>query len=152
MQISLATRDDIPVLVKLAEDLIKTTKYSILQFSADKVEKALLGTFEQGQTKSVCLVAKKDGKIVGSIIGYKDQTPFSEDPVAFEFLWWCQPGTSKRQLLKLYEGYEYWAKNVAKCKALLVGQLHFKHAPENYWTRQNFVKCEEYYLKDLSWE
>lgn len=151
MQISLATRDDIPVLVKLAEELIKTTQYNILQFSPSKVENAVLGTLEQNATKSVCLVGKKDGQIVGSIIGYADQTPFSEDLVAFEFLWWVKPGISKRSLLQLFEGYEFWARNVAKCKAMLVGQLHFKNAPESYWTRNNFVKCEEYYLKDLTW-
>jgi hypothetical protein len=152
MQVSIATQADIPGLVEVAKELIQSSQYKVFEFSAERMTEVLLRSLKQDPTKTICLVGKVDKEIVGTIAGVATQPGFSNDYMATEWLWGCKPEYGKRKLLQLLEGFEFWAKNVAKCKVLQVGQLHFKNAPNSYWTRHNFVKSEEYYIKDLTWE
>jgi len=149
MQISIATTNDIPTLINLSQDLVKTTNYRFLDFSSKRLSDVLTNGINQDPSKSICLIGKVDGQIVGTIAGAVGQSAFSDDLIASEWLWWGKPELGKRQLLKLLDGFEYWAKHIAKCKAMLVGRMHFKSQPEDYFSRHGYVKSEEFYLKEL---
>lgn len=149
MQIQIATTNDIPKLIELSEQLIETSKYRFLNFSPKRLTQVLTDGINQDPTKAICLIGKIDGEIVGTIAGAVGQTAFSEDQIASEWLWWVKPNLGKRKLLQLLDGFEYWAKHVAKCKAMLVGRMHFKDQSESYFSRHGFFKSEEFYLKEL---
>jgi hypothetical protein len=151
LSISLATVNDIPELIKLSKALHQLTIYKQFNFNESKVE-GLLKKAITGDVKDGLVLVSWDLEKINGLLGALVMEPmYSTDKLASEWVWWVDPSctNSKKKLVKLLEGYEYWAKNVAKCKAILVGRMYGFDNSENYLKRKGYTLSEKAYLKEL---
>lgn len=118
----------------------------MLGFSKSKVSKALLDAIQGDPKRGIVLVAKREGRAVGTIGATVIEPHYSTDKVAAEWLWWVNKDESPRLLFKLLEGLEYWAKHVAGCKALMIGKINTK--PTSFLKR-GYTTTEATLIKEL---
>jgi hypothetical protein len=122
--IQIAKAEDVPDLVNFSRQLHSASLYKRFEFATDKVQQILADTIAGDPKQGMVLVAKENGKAVGAV-GSTVITPhYSNDRIAAEWLWYVEKGQSPRLLLNLLGGLEYWAQNVAGCKAVMLGRIN----------------------------
>lgn len=146
MTISIARVEDIPDLVVFSQRLHQTTPYRKFRFAADKVAKAFRDAITGDPTNGMVLIAKRDGKAIGTIGATVIEPHYSRDRLAAEWVWWVDQGQSPRLLFELLEGLEYWAKHVAKCKSIIIGRINNK--PTSFQKR-GYTSTETTLIKEL---
>lgn len=146
MIIQIAKVEDVPDLVNFSRQLHSSSLYKCFGFSNDKVRQIITDAITGDPKQGVVLIAKEDSKAVGAI-GSTVITPFySSDRVAAEWLWYVEKGQSPKLLLSLLSGLEYWAKNVADCKAVMLGRI--KNETTSFQKR-GYTATETTLIKEL---
>ena len=146
MTVSIATLADLPQLVEFSRKLHSQTGYTKFAFAADKVAKAFSDTITGDPKQGIVLVARKEGRGVGVIGGTIIEPHYSHDKIAAEWIWWTNPDQSPRLLFTLLEGFEYWAKHVAGCKAVMIGRLQDKNTS---FRKRGYTPTETTLIKEL---
>lgn len=145
-----AVVNDIPQLIDFAKAFHKASPYRGMRFNAQKgrefFERVITGALED----HVCLVALKDLKAIGFLVGAALQPSFSNNKVATELGWWIEEEHRKtRASVLIYEAYEDWA--------FRIGCSHVQGAylpgvsPEldNFYKRRGYTQVESSFLKTL---
>lgn len=146
MIIQIAKVEDIPDLVNFSRKLHDSTPYRTFAFAADKVAVGFRNAITGNPKDGIVLVAKREGKAVGAIGATVIEPHYSRDRLAAEWVWWVDRGESPRLLFELLEGIEYWAKHIAKAKALLIGRINNK--PTSFLKR-GYTSTETTLIKEL---
>jgi GNAT superfamily N-acetyltransferase len=110
VNIRAATLEDLPTLVAMGEAMhAESPRYSRLQFSSDKVEKALAAMIKSPM--ALVLVAVDGDDVVGVILGFISAEWFSEELVAQEMAIYVVPeyrgGLAGARLIM---GLDAWAE------------------------------------------
>lgn len=148
MTIQIAKVEDIPDLVTFSRHLHQHTQYSKFAFSADKVSEGFRNVITGDPKEGVVLIAKRDGRSIGTIGATAVEPHYSTDRIAAEWIWWVDRGESPRLLFTLLDGIEYWAKNIAKCKALQIGRATTTDTSRNF-EKRGYACAERSYIKEL---
>lgn len=132
--------DDLEKILEMAMKFVGITGYDALSNEDDI--KLLIQDF---------LEAPHDRKIIilddfGFIAGQATKFPFGPEMLASEVAWWIDPearGENKGR--KLMEAFEYWAKNVAKCKFISMTSLD--KDVEKIYKNKGYKLYERAYMK-----
>lgn len=146
MIIEIAKVEDIPDLVTFSRNLHDSTPYRRFKFAPDKVAKAFREAILGDPTKGMVLIAKRGGHPVGTIGATVIEPHYSKDQIAAEWIWWTNRDESPRLLLQLLDGIEYWAKHVAKCKAIMIGRINDQ---QTSFRKRGYTSTETTLIKDL---
>lgn len=151
MNVTLATVADIPTVLKFSRDLHNHTRYSVFEFDEKKVASLFYNAITGNPKHGVVLLSKDGSKTVGLLGAMAIQPTFTSDWVGSEWVWWVEPTVPnhKKRLIELLDGYEFWAKNVAKCKAILIGRVERFDSAPRYFQKRGYQTAEEAYIKEL---
>ena len=148
--VRLAEEADIPVLLKLAENFMKSSPYRIMKFDRSKGKDFLRSVINGPKIDSICLVALDKGVVVGFIVGAATEPVFSSNKIAMELGWWIEPehrGT--RGSLLLYTAYEDWAYRVG-CSHVQGAYLPGTSVDlDSFYKKRGYVQTESSYVKVL---
>lgn len=146
----LATLDDVPELISLAEKLIKDSPIEALHYNIGKIRQSLEKFIISDQRDHLCLISHDNGKVVGVLCAYAFTPIFSLERLAAEVLWYLEPDYRKgRRGLEMMKGYEYWAKLVG-CRSVQYGWMN--SSPESMkkiYALTGVKLAEEVYYKEL---
>lgn len=79
----------------------------------------------QNPKASIIILAEKENKTIGMIIGVVTKPLFSSIRIATEIAWYVNPEDRKTKAsLELLKAYDYWAKNIAKCDMVQLMHLN----------------------------
>lgn len=151
MNVTFATVADISTVVEFSKSLHRMTRYGIFEFDENKVRKLYYDAITGDPRHGIVLLSKQNKKTVGLLGAVVVQPTFSNELLGSEWVWWVDPTVSdyRKRLIELLDGYEYWAKNVAKCKAITVGRIENFEDPLGYFKRRGYRLSEEAYIKEL---
>lgn len=145
-----ATLEDIPAIMKIAEELYKTSPYRVFKLNPDKARAMLEKAIVEGPKKFLVLLSYHADKVVGVLVAYAYTPIFSSTQTCNEILWYLTPEyrTGKRGLAMM-KAYEYWARK-AGCEVIQYGIL--STSPEGMkklYERNGLVEVERFYNKAL---
>lgn len=148
----LATDKDIGVLVQMTKNFIKSTsEYRSIEISHKKLYDTITGIVKGDQTQGVALIALKEGKPVGMILGAANSPLFSEQKIAMELAWYIEPKHRKsRASLLLFRAYEDWAYRVG-CDYVQMAYLSntSNELLDQLYRRQGYTQVEVSYMKEI---
>lgn len=112
--LKLASLNDIPEIMGLAERLYDESPYGIFKLDRAKVRQNLEKFIIEGSPNHLVLVSHDAGKPVGVLAAYAYEPLFSKERCSIEVLWYLTPEyrTQGRRGVEMMEAYEYWAKLV----------------------------------------
>lgn len=109
--------------------------------------------FLQNQGKDfITIVSCHEDRPVGVIAAAAIVPDFSEDRIATEFVWWVDAEYRKsRRALELLNAYEFWAKNVARCKLwhMALFETEDRDAIAKLYERKHYVPTEQTFIKGV---
>lgn len=111
--IRFATVDDIPAFVEAGRQIHATTRFSVYDYNAEKLSKALRAIIEDTRGSS-CFIAALDaaGRPLGWIIGTMERQFYSDLPVASVIHFGVVPGRRMSGAgLRLLMAFRQWAEN-----------------------------------------
>lgn len=146
----LATLDDIPILLNLAKNFHKVSPYRGMRFNTQKGKDFLASVITGPKSEGVILVALKDTKPIGMLIGWAAEPVFTSNKVATELCWWVEEEYRKtRGALLLYNAYEDWAARVG-CSHIQGAYLSGWRADlHDFFKKRGYIQVESSYLKTL---
>lgn len=152
MSLKLASLDDLPDYLRMCREFYEESAfYPSIEYSEEKVHAFLLHALATLHTQAVVLLYEENAKVVGMIVGFASETPFSDDKIASELAWWVdEEYRGTRGSLELVFAYEEWAKRVG-CKHATMALLPSLTNPkiEGYYERLGYKKTEISYIKEL---
>ena len=148
--IRLAEAKDIPAILDVCRKHHESVPFGIVPFSGKKVAKILSDAVSGDRTKA-CLFVSTDGNIiVGAFLAAVAEVSFSEEPIATELAFWVLPGYRRsRRVLDLVAAYEYWAKEIAKTRFILLSKTPTEDVTERSYKRLGYTSIEQNYLKKI---
>jgi hypothetical protein len=151
--VRLAKIDDVPVLVEFAKHFWRFGPYKALRFDSLKMKKFFEAIITGSALEAVCLIALKDEKPVGFIVGAASEPVFSSQKVAMELGWWIEEEhRSSRASLLVFRAYEDWAKRVG-CHAVQGAYLEgLSPDLEKFYRRSGYRQVESSFMKVLKVE
>ena len=149
----LATLDDIPVLLKFAKNFHTVSPYRGMRFSRDKGEEFLKGVILGPQSEGIILVALKDTKPIGMLVGVAREPVFTRSRVAMELGWWIEEADRhSRASFLIYSAYEDWAKRVG-CSHVQGAYLPgVSPTLDQFYKKRGYKQVESSFLKTLTVE
>jgi GNAT superfamily N-acetyltransferase len=146
--LKLGTSNDIPDIVRMAQEFHKSSPFGDLPFERDKIE-ALAQALLEDATNGLILLGGNNQALLAAAA---TEPLASRERMATELMWWVDPelrGTSVGR--ELLEAYEYWARNIAKCRYVQMVALETPQlkAIDRYYKRNGYVVKEHTYLKEL---
>lgn len=146
----LGTLDDIPTLLRFAKNFHSVSPYRGMRFSRDKGEEFLKGVILGSQSEGIILVALKETKPIGMLIGVATQPVFTHSRIATELCWWVEEEyRNSRGALVMYSAYEDWAKRV-DCSHIQGSYLmNWRSDLKKFFQRRNYRHVESSFLKTL---
>lgn len=148
--IRLATLADIPVLIDFAKAFHKASPYRGMRFDTKKghefFERVITGALED----HVTLIALKDGKPIGFLVGAASQPHFSSTKVAMELGWWIDEKHRRtRASVLIYQAYEDWAIRIG-CSHVQGAYLPGVSPPlDAFYKSRGYTQVESSFLKTL---
>lgn len=138
----IAEKDDLDKILEMAMKFVETTGYSGIASAYDIRE--LITYFLDSPHDERIILLDDFGFIAGSATKF----PFGEGLVAYETAWWIDPDSrGENKGRKLMEAFEYWAKNVAKCKFISMTSLD--KDVEKIYKNKGYKLYERAYMKVL---
>lgn len=142
MTLKLATHEDIPDILILAQAFVEESPYTGDAEDIEQTVRNLLRDRNQG----IIVLYLVDDKPVGFIGGVLSKMITSKDPIATEVMWYVSPSArGSRKSLALKEAFEYWAKRVG-AKMIAMSTLADDKI-ERYYERTGYKLMEKTYLK-----
>lgn len=146
----LATVEDIPTLIKFARNFHRASPYNLMRFDTEKGRKFLRGIIEGPPTFGIVLVALKDKKPIGFLVGVCEEPVFTSSKVAMELGWWIEEehrGTRASALI--FSAYEDWAFRVG-CTHVQGSYLPgVSKDLTNFYKNRGYVQTESSFVKTL---
>ena len=106
--IRVATKADLPIMLKLAGDHLKNCNYDRLVYNSDKAR--LLGQ-QLLDNDGFFVVIEHDGKVVGGMLGDVVSPWFSDSKVGIEYIIYVDPGHRQgRDTYRLIRSWLEWCK------------------------------------------
>lgn len=136
----IAELEDSLVILEMAEKFIAATEYSHW-FDRATVSDLITSFINSPRDERIIILDD-----FGFIAGQATKFPFGPELMASEVAWWIDPearGENKGR--KLMEAFEYWAKNVAKCKFISMTSLD-KNV-EKIYKNKGYKLYERAYMK-----
>lgn len=136
----IAELEDLDKVFEMAMKFVEATGYNNISNAYDIKE--LIKFFLEGPHDQRIIIIDDFGFIAGQATKF----PFGEGLVASETAWWIDPearGENKGR--KLMEAFEYWAKNVAKCKFISMTSLD--KGVEKVYRNKGYKLYERAYMK-----
>lgn len=99
---------------------------------------------------AVCIVAEKDGEIIGCILGHAGSHTFNPVRIASEIMLWVEPdhrGVS-RYAFNMLDAFEDWSKSRGCELSHMVG-LGENPAVGKVYERRGYYAAERHYVKRL---
>lgn len=147
----LATKEDIPVVVKFAENFYRVSGYNTMRFSRQRTRSVVEAIVNDGGFSQVAILALHEGKPVGMVVAIAAQPPFTEEKVSSELAWWVEPEfRSSRLALRLFDAYETWAKTIG-CTHIQSAYLT-QTSPkglDKFYERKGYIPVENSFLKKI---
>lgn len=149
--IRLPTLDDQEAFMRMGRSFYEASPYSKFTLSEQKLLDLFTNSVYNKDSYLLLMLVDKENRPKGMILCAISSSFFSEDKVATELAWWVDPDYRGRDALDLVSAYEYWAKEVHKCKAASLALLDHTSNPkiQKYYERLGFHKVEEAYLKEF---
>lgn len=113
-------RKDVSRLIELGHAMHEESRFA--RFSFDEMKLRILADAIDGTVDSpwTCIVAEDHNEVIGMIVAYTSEFPFSSDIIASDFVLYVTPthrGTTAA--FRLVQAYEAWAKHKGACLASL---------------------------------
>src|SRR5690554_5026836 len=121
--VRIATLNDVPKIMEMAETLYKQSTYSYIDIDLSKARESIEKFIVENGKEYMVLVSYDGDEVVGVLAAYAFSPLFSKDKIAVEALLWLEPDyRTNARGNDLLDAYEYWAKLVG-CKILQYGLL-----------------------------
>lgn len=136
----------------LVHQWIEESPYKDLTVDPHKLDTILQALLTGNGTQGIAILAMKDDKPVGMVLGQVAEMLFSHETLAHELAWWVEPSHRGGKIaIKLLDAFEYWAKEVAKCKRVQMSMVETENADRvgKLYTRRGYTLREKAYLKEL---
>jgi len=146
MNLKLATLDDLPDVVRLAEAFAHESPYAseTITGEIEQFAKDLL----RDPTKGIVVLYVKDGKPVGLIGGIITKMLMSQSLIATELMWYVEPEhRGSRKSLALKEAFEFWGRKMGAKFIAMSSLLQSNPSIERYYDRTGYKLQEKAYLK-----
>lgn len=150
--IRLATQDDIPQLLALAEHAHSESLLQMFVFNEERVEEGFKGVLKVGPEHGLLLVAQEGDKFMGFLAGVKNYASTTLEQFATLLVWYVAPEARvSRIAFLLFDGFEYWAKNVCKASGITAGNevTDTFQVTDRFYKHRGFVPLEQTYLKEI---
>jgi hypothetical protein len=144
MTLRLATHEDMPTILEMAEKFAASSPYGEFPQETEKLT-ALIEGLLRDRNKGIIILYLVDGKPEGMIAGVLTEMVFSREGTTQELMWWVNPGHRTRKSLSLKEAYEYWAKRVGAKYIMMSEPGDDKVA--RYYERTGYRLTERAHLK-----
>lgn len=96
------------------------------------------------------LIWEQDLRPVGCLLAFAPPHPFFPLRVANELVWWMEPDYRGKGSLKLFEAFEYWAKEIKKCQAICMTSTSSTDPTlEKFYQRKGYAPREKTWTKYL---
>lgn len=144
-----AQPEDLPQLLRLAEEMHAETSFRTLSFSPSKSATEIMASI-LNPNMFVC-VAEKAGNILGIVAVYVDRPYFSEDLVVYDHIWYVsKQGRGTLVGPRLLKLVAEWAK-LCKAKAIFVtlGSDVSQERVGELVERLGYRRLGGYYRKDI---
>lgn len=149
--IKIATKEDIPEVVKLAKLFKEESPYKDYLLEESKLTTILFSLLED-PSKHIVLLSTYNSTTIGMVVGTSAEFLFSTDKHATELAWYVYPEYRKSTVGKdLQEAFVYWAKKVG-CKYLHMVLLEDHNAPKmkKLYKKLGFKLIEQAWIKELT--
>lgn len=146
--VRLAKPEDATAIVDLMRDFHKDSPYRAIRFDSTKSKEFISGVIKGNVRNHICLIALKDDKVVGFIVGAMGDAPFSSDKIASELGWFVKKearGTKASYLL--FKAYEDWAYRAG---AKIVQSAYLPELTpglDKFYDREGYRPVEQSYIK-----
>jgi hypothetical protein len=139
--IRIATFEDLPLLLELAEEQLSKSPYNNYEFTPERMAEVLAAFIEAPNQEKIVFVSE-DGYLLGGIIS----PVFSTKKMASELGFYSRNEKDKRDWYKLFKAYEYWAKKCG-CTSIQAGSYHDKYS--GFLEKSDYTQKETVYQKEL---
>jgi GNAT superfamily N-acetyltransferase len=100
-----ATEADIPIMIEIGKNLASSTTYKTVNYSEERIEKTIRTLMDFG----FCVVAEKDGEIVGGMMGDVYTPWYSNDRMGIDYTLYIEPEHRNGLLaVKMVKRFEQW--------------------------------------------
>lgn len=144
--VRLATKDDLPAMVVMAEQFTAAHYAETLVFNAKSMAALLTGMIEN--PSGLLLVSEQEGRVVGAIGVIVYDHPFTGQACTSELFWWVDPAYRGRaDGLRLLKHAEEWVKT---------NRIPWMHmvAPNDrvkaFYERLGYSELETHYYKKMA--
>ena len=147
--VRLATREDLPVVLKYAKNFHKASPYRSMRFDSEKSKKFFESTLGASQT-SVMLIALKSSEPIGFLTAMAAEPVFSSEKISMELAWWVEPEHRRtRSSYLLFKAYEDWALRVG-CSYVQGAYLPGVSTDlDDFYRSQGYTEVESSYMKRI---
>jgi len=148
--VRLATPEDIDLLIGFMKSFHKVSPYRSMRFDTHRSRDFLNGVIKGSLKDHVALIALKDGKAVGFLVGGANQPVFSQAKIAVEMGWWIdEEHRNTRSALLIFQAYEDWAFRIG-CSHIQAAYLPGVSPPlERFYEKRGYVQVESSFLKTI---
>jgi hypothetical protein len=124
-----------------------------MRFSRDKGEEFLKTVILGPQSEGIVLVALKETKPIGMLVGVAREPVFTRSKVAMELGWWIEEAHRKtRASFLIYDAYEDWAKRIG-CTHVQGAYLPgVSPRLDEFYQKRGYRQVESSFLKTLSFD
>lgn len=138
--LKLATQEDLPVLVDMAEKFAKSTEYA--EYLPTDHLQDVIRYFLGGQDR-IIIMHGNDGMLAGMLAPLM----FSKTMIANEVAWWVEPDKRKSKIgAELLEAFEYWAKMIG---AKFVQMSSLDESVGSLYEKKGYKLYERAYMKNI---
>lgn len=148
--IRLGTLQDIPLILRMAEDFYKSSRYAdVLPFSPEKVEGLARSLVEGPKAEGVTLVSLgQNNEPTGLLGASRGILPLFEGTIGVELILWVEPEHRKgRSFIDLLDAYLYWCRDIARVDFIQLNTLEDNPKLERVYEKKGFQKVESAYVR-----
>lgn len=148
MMLRLGTSADVDIVYTMCRNFYHQAD---LTFELDEQHgKQFLHTHITGP-ESLTLIWEKASQPAGCLIAIAPLHPFFPVRIANELVWWMEPNSRGSGSLKMFQAFEYWAKEIKKCQAISVTSTSSTDPTlEKYYQRKGYSLRESTWTKELN--
>ena len=147
--IKIGTIEDYEAALALSLEFLKESPYNGMPVDIDKYGGMLHETLRD-INNGVVIFSLYGGVPCGLLVGKVSEVYFNKQKIAFELMWYVREAFRKfRESLRMFEVYEYWAKNIAKVEYVQMNCLGDSNGDTltKFYIRKGFKMVEKGFLK-----
>jgi hypothetical protein len=101
-----------------------------------------------GRDDRLCVLAEDEDGPYAILCGFATPVFYTNAYQAYEIVWWAVPGKRDRNVLRLFDVYEAWAKQIG-CASIQTSYLHDWMDMTRFFERRGFTKTETSFRKAI---